>query len=314
MQAELLTIIQFSELISKLKIELPLFSQMKWLQLFDKRLRILSITNDDKQMIGFLYGLEGKKMRFNYFINTPFTPHCGLVYKTNSSNVSNTNTYNKKIIKVVADYMTEKNISLIQFAMPHSIVDMQPFIWKNYLVKTKYTYRLALANSEEYLFNNLSSEKRKSIRKAELDQIKIERVTNINSIAGILKNTLIKNNVKFDPKLFEKILLEFASHDNCIAFAAYNTNNILIAATFCLHDANTCYYLFGGIDEQNKHHGAGVKCMWASILLAKQLKIHTFDFEGSMLIDVEKYFREFGGTLTPYYEVKYQTKLLKLIN
>ena len=43
--------------------------------------------------------------------------------------------------------------------------------------------------------------------------------------------------------------------------------------------------------------------MWQSILHAKKLGIEVFDFEGSMLVEVEKYFREFGGELVPYYTV-----------
>jgi endo-alpha-1,4-polygalactosaminidase (GH114 family) len=41
--------------------------------------------------------------------------------------------------------------------------------------------------------------------------------------------------------------------------------------------------------------------MWKSILKAKQMNLKIFDFEGSMLPNVERYFREFGGNLVPYY-------------
>jgi hypothetical protein len=43
--------------------------------------------------------------------------------------------------------------------------------------------------------------------------------------------------------------------------------------------------------------------MWKSILHARQLGLRTFDFEGSMIPEVERYFREFGGKLIPYYEI-----------
>jgi hypothetical protein len=43
--------------------------------------------------------------------------------------------------------------------------------------------------------------------------------------------------------------------------------------------------------------------MWAAIKFAKDLGLRSFDFEGSISPDIEKYFRGFGGTLTPYYQI-----------
>ncbi|MCC6372738.1 MAG: hypothetical protein IT236_17165 [Bacteroidia bacterium] len=60
-------------------------------------------------------------------------------------------------------------------------------------------------------------------------------------------------------------------------------------------------YLFGVFDSENKHHGAGVSCMWQSILKAKEMGLSHFDFEGSMNEKIERYFREFGGELVPYF-------------
>jgi len=53
--------------------------------------------------------------------------------------------------------------------------------------------------------------------------------------------------------------------------------------------------------------------MWQSILLAREKGLKTFDFEGSMIPEVEKYFREFGGTLIPYYVAYKAPTALKLI-
>ena len=83
---------------------------------------------------------------------------------------------------------------------------------------------------------------------------------------------------------------------------AYNENKA-VAATFCVHDKKTAYYLFGGYDVLNKHHGAGVSTMWNCMMHAKREGLNIFDFEGSMIPEVEKYFREFGGELIRYYRV-----------
>lgn len=67
--------------------------------------------------------------------------------------------------------------------------------------------------------------------------------------------------------------------------------------------SKTTYYLLGGYDPATKHGGAGILCMWQSILHAKGVGLDTFDFEGCMLPEVERFFRGFGADLVPYFTV-----------
>jgi hypothetical protein len=58
-----------------------------------------------------------------------------------------------------------------------------------------------------------------------------------------------------------------------------------------------------GYDDGNKHHGAGALALWHAIQHAKSLNLKRFDFEGSMIKPIEKYFRGFGGELAPYFRI-----------
>jgi hypothetical protein len=44
--------------------------------------------------------------------------------------------------------------------------------------------------------------------------------------------------------------------------------------------------------------------MWSAIKVAKSKGVKTFDFEGSMIPGVEKFFRGFGGELTTYFAIQ----------
>ena len=48
---------------------------------------------------------------------------------------------------------------------------------------------------------------------------------------------------------------------------------------------------------------AAPMAMFACIRQARELGLEVFDFEGSMIPGIERYFRSFGGTLTPLYRV-----------
>ena len=153
------------------------------------------------------------------------------------------------------------------------------------------------------LYANISSEKRKSLKRAEKDNLSIQLCMDNHKIKKLIGKTFDRKQKSVNDKLLYKILFEFARPQNSFTFVA-NNNDESIACAFCVYDINCCYYLFGGYDSQSKHHGAGVSAMWNAILYAKEKGIKVFDFEGSMLPEVEKYFREFGGTITPYYSIR----------
>ena len=86
---------------------------------------------------------------------------------------------------------------------------------------------------------------------------------------------------------------------------------------YIVWDERIGYYLLGGYDPKESHHGASAIAMWEAIKFTKEeLGLNQFDFEGSMIQPVEQFFRKFGGKLTPYYTVscaKPSAKLLRSV-
>jgi lipid II:glycine glycyltransferase (peptidoglycan interpeptide bridge formation enzyme) len=279
----------------------PVFNSPDWLRLFE-RIKLYGIFNNNNELIGTFYFYNYKKYGLELNICPPFTPHNGLVFENRAENSANINSFNKNILNEVAEFINKLNSKLLVFVLPAGLLETQPFTWKDMEVKVKYTYHIDLDKTEEQLLTNLSSEKRKSLNKAKTDGLKIEKTSDMKAVKEVVLKTFARKQISRNVEYFDKILFNFANEGNSFAYVAYQDNNP-IAASFCVHDQQSSYYLFGGYDPVQKHHGAGVSCMWQSILYAKQTGLKTFDFEGSMIPEVEKYFREFGGTLVPYYHV-----------
>ena len=105
-----------------------------------------------------------------------------------------------------------------------------------------------------------------------------------------------------DRDVLEGILTRYARPGNHYAYVACR-DGAPIAACFVVHDERTAYYLLGGYRAENRHHGAGALAVWEAIRHAKEAGLETFDFEGSVIPPIERFFRGFGGRLTPYYTV-----------
>jgi hypothetical protein len=93
----------------------------------------------------------------------------------------------------------------------------------------------------------------------------------------------------------------FPPEKNSYCFLS-STNGHPVAGVYIVHDAHTAYYLMGGYSK-NAHHGAGALAMWHAILKAKEMGLEVFDFEGSIIPAIERYFRGFGGKLTPIFSI-----------
>ena len=90
-------------------------------------------------------------------------------------------------------------------------------------------------------------------------------------------------------------------------FVARSQDGEPLGAVWIAWDEKRAYYLLGGYDQSGKSNNAVALAMWRAIqFTANDLKLPEFDFEGSMIPAIERFFRKFGGTLTPTYTLHYQ--------
>lgn len=290
-----------------------LFNSAEWLKNYpEKNISLCAILNNNSEIIGCFHYYTFKKSIFKFVISAPFSPNIDLFYINPSASVVGKNSFNKEVSETVAYYFDSLNVPYININLPDKVIDTQPFIWKGYLSRTRFSYLIDLKKEESVLWDNLSSEKRKSINKAVKDGLVIEQSTNHELVYSLIIKSLERNELAKNKDIIKNILFSFSNQQNSFAFVAYN-NSLPIGATFCVVNDNKAIYLFGGFDSENKHHGAGVSCMWQSILTAKKMGLNYFDFEGSMDPKIERYFREFGGELISYFTVQKIKPLLKMM-
>ncbi len=277
-----------------------LFHSEAWINNYPKQNRVqCAILNKNNDVIGCFMYFSFKKWIFRFIITAPFSPNIELFYINPAESVVGKNSFTKDILELLANYFDILKADYINLNLPETTVDAQPFIWKGYTSRSRYTYLIDLSKSKEDLLNNLSSEKRKSLNKAVKDELLIKESTEYTLIYELIYQSLNRNDKAKNLDILKKILFDFANSSNSSAFVAYHKEKA-IGASFCLLTESKAIYLFGGFDADNKHHGAGVSCMWQSIIRSKELGLRYFDFEGSMNASIERYFREFGGELRSY--------------
>lgn len=180
-----------------------------------------------------------------------------------------------------------------------------PFFWRGYKQTTRYTYVLPDLRCQTVLWDGLQSNIRKEIRKAS-DRFKLRVRDDLGIDAFLPLNRLV-----FDRQGRKFPYSEDYAKQIDAACQARGARRILIAeddegrhhaGIYMVWDECSAYYLMGGGDPKLRNSGATSLCMWEAIKFASSVT-KTFDFEGSMLESVERFFRAFGAEQKPYFSV-----------
>ena len=190
-----------------------------------------------------------------------------------------------------------------------------PYYWEGFTQTTRYSYVINNTTIEE-LSKNFETDIRRRRKKADKLGIVVNESDNIKKFYELNKMTFTRQN-KTIPYSFEfiKNLYENCKENNsCKIFFAKDIDKNVIASNFLLYDDSTVYYLMGGMDSKYKDMGGMDVIQYESIKFALESG-RTFDFEGSMIESIEKYFRSFGAIQQPYFNIsKTNSKLLKTRN
>lgn len=272
------------------------FNTPNWLKIYGTKLKTYGLYNKGGKLFGLFNLYFEKRMGFTQIKNPPFSPNIGLFFINPSSNFAKKQSFNKSIYKAVSEFINTLSASLITITLPIEHVDMQAFIWDDYKVIPNYTYQLNLSElNENTIKDHFSPERRNDIAKALKDNIECRLSSDYSLVKKMVEHTYNRKGKTLKDGLLSNILEQFKS-TNSFAFVSYQKNKP-IAASFVIYDKQTAYYLLGGYDPKHKHQGAGALAVYHAILQAKKIGIPIFDFEGSMLPEVERYFRGFGGEL-----------------
>jgi hypothetical protein len=279
-----------------------IFNTIEWTSIFDSHIHRYGIYDKGSRLIGGFITYKEDKFYLSVYRNPPYTPHIGPFLKIDAINPVSIMDLWKNVLTMLSDSLENLPYSIISYSINKNVKDMQPFIWNKFKVIPGYTYLLDLSMAIDDIWKRMSNERRKNINKGLKDGLNVNKIDDYEIVKSLAMKTFMRQGKGINEFYLNKILFEFANNNNSYAFGTFMDDKP-IACTFCVYDKNSAYYLIGGYDNENKHHGAGALSMWEAIQFAKKSGLNEFDFEGSMLPQIERYFRGFGGKLTPYYTI-----------
>ena len=182
---------------------------------------------------------------------------------------------------------------------------------------TRYTYRFNDIDNVDLIWKGMRKNIKSDINKAKKKyKLVVNKDSNIEDFIALYKQTFErqKKDAPYKEGDIFKLYKECKKNDKCKIFIAQDNDGCNYAGSFLVWDDSTIYYLLGGSDNKYRSTGAISLCIWEAINFA-QKENKSFDFEGSMIPSISKYFRAFGAEQVPYFTLsKSNSKIVNVIN
>ncbi|NVK39758.1 MAG: GNAT family N-acetyltransferase [Oceanospirillaceae bacterium] len=282
---------------------LPLFMQPWWLDIVAANNWSVALIEEKGHVVAAHPYLYSRKMGFRIIHQPEFTQHLGPWVTADFKNSKKYLSRKKRALQGLIDQLPEHDI-YSQF-WHYSEEYWLPFYWRGFQQSTRYTYRIKSLESEEKIWLNLHENIRREIRKAEKRfKLSIDVDASIDDLIHVVDLTFKrqKASLPFSRESFRRIDEKLAKIGKRKIFIARDEQDRIHAGLFLVWDESCAYYLIGGGDPLLRNSGAMSLCMWEALKFSSRVS-RSFDFEGSMIEEIEGYFRAFGAELTPYFAV-----------
>lgn len=278
-----------------------LFQRPEWAVVHGSGLQRFAVVDDAGAAVAGFQLMRSKRMGLSLWTHPSYAQHNGFAWEARARNSAKRIGEGKRIHAAIAAFL--KGLpGVVHMGFPTGVEDMQPYIWAGFKVVPYYTYRLDLGQGLEAVQQAYAPELRNAIKKAGTEGVTVERTMDRAAVTALISATFDRKEKAMDRVKVGAILEQFLVEGRGFAFIASRSGRP-IAAAFCALDSTRAYYLLGGHVKDGGHPGAGAMAVDACIREALRLGLAEFDMEGSMLPEVERYFRSFGGRLCPYMTV-----------
>lgn len=254
-----------------------------------------------------------KKYGFTILKQPPLTPFLGPWFKDiPGSKYSKKLAREKDLTEALINKLPNYDYFLQNFSS--EIINWLPWHWNGFKQTTCYTYRLNDLSNIDTVWDSMESKIRTDIRKAEKHDIKSVETDDVDMFWCVLEKTFLRQGKKVPYSLDFLKKLDLAAKEREVRkiLLAQDSKGRVHAGCYMVWNAECVWYLIGGGDPKLRSSGATSLVLWDAIkFAASEGKI--FDFEGSMIEPIERFFRGFGAKQVPYSTIsKVNSKILKI--
>lgn len=242
------------------------------------------------------------KNEIRMYSNPMFVKYLGVLLRPTEGSYANRISTEKKIIdKLVSNLSGYKSFD---YTFHPSFSNWLPFYWAGYRQEIRYTFVIDDLTDMGKIHKNVQTRVRNDIRKAEKNGIVIKHDISLEKFYYVNKMTYERQGGKipYSFSFLKRFYGDLKKYNAIKLLGAIDEGGCYHAVCGLIYDRKSCNFLLNGINPNVVNSGANTLLVMRSIKFASGVS-RMFDFEGSMIKPIEKFYRGFGAVLTPYYNI-----------
>lgn len=293
--------------------DIPIFSQAWWLDAAagEANWNVSVVMRDGKAIASMPY-VTHKKFGMTLLQQPPLTQTLGPWIKKSDAKYAKTLGQQKDSMEALIGQLPK--FQYFTQNWHHSQTNWLPFFWQGFKQTTRYTYVINDLSDEKKLWEELQQNIRTDIKKAENRfAVVVKDDCSINDFLELNRLVFKRQGLPlpYSEELVKRLDQACATRHCRKIFIAVDDQGRKHAGVYLIWDSNSAYYVMGGGDPELRNSGATSLCMWEAIKFSATVT-KKFDFEGSMMEPVERFFRGFGARQVPYFSIsKVKSTILK---
>lgn len=292
---------------------IPIFSQAWWLDATCGNDWDVSLVEKDNEIVAAMPYAIKKRFGFTLLSQPALTQNLGPWIKISTASYSKALSQEKDIMQNLIEQLPKHQY--FQQNWHYSRTNWLPFYWKGFEQTTRYTYVIDDLSDLDKVWDGFESKVRGDIRKAQNKRLSIRTDLSIDDFIKLNQMTFSRQDrsVPYSGVFIRKLVAKASERQQCQWFIAQDQKGQNHAGVLVIWDVYSAYYLMGGGNPELRNSGATSLCMWEAIQFASTVT-QKFDFEGSMIESIERFFRGFGAIQKPYIRVsKVPSRILKFV-
>lgn len=228
-----------------------------------------------------------RKYGIEYLIQPAFTQQLGVFYKENNRNLI------YEFIKMLHEKYKYININLNYENCRDSFDEF----------KLKLNYVLNLNESYESIYKNYSTNTKRNIKKANKEHLILLENIDYQKILDFKKKYANEGVTRVNYRTLENILKTTTKQRKGEGLAIYTNSNNILATTFLIKEFNRIIFLISVSNDKGKEKSA-MFFLVDHIIKKYSGQNYIFDFEGSSVSGIKRFFEGFGAQQEIYPKLK----------
>lgn len=285
------------------RVDVPLFANDYWLDaVCPGEWGVFLVRKGDRVVAALPYH-EVHRFGLRFMLQPVFTQFLGpqVDYSGIKEDEYSRRSFFRECVENILDMIDKKNFAYCQIAMHRSVTDWLPFYWRGFRSSLRYTYVIEDISSYEKVAGAYHASKRTHLNRAAKNGLTPYYDMTLEDFYQFHKKYIEDRggHLSYHFPVLSEIYRIMSDKKQCRIIAVRGENGELQSAVFVVWDSRCAYQLTSCTDSRYRSTGGSTLVVDEAVRFCSE-KVRCYDFEGSMIHNVEQSYSKYGSSQKPY--------------